>query len=137
MKSKALFLLVIFLLNTIVGLCCTLHVFHENHEETTEHHHLSSLGINHQGQSVLISSASISKDDPCCQGAVNNFASLAKLVPQTSKVAIQLPVVLAAFYHPYTLTALPDFQLTLQHFVVKRQRPPTSDTRIVIQSFQI
>jgi hypothetical protein len=137
MKSKALFLLVIFLLNTIVGLCCTLHVFHKDHDGNTAHHHLSSPGITHQRQSVLIPFASVSKDDTCCQGAVNKFSFLAKLVPQTSNVAIQLPVALAAFYHPYALTALPDFRLKIQHFVIKRQRPPTSDTRILIQSFQI
>lgn len=132
MKVKAIFLLFIFHLNTAIGLNCALHKDVDCCAEVAEYHdaNLSSYIINH-------SLTSIDKKDSCCQGIVNNFSSLAKLVPQTLKVDIQLPIALTTSYHHYDLTTLPDVQLKIQNFVVKRQRPPTLDTRIIIQSFQI
>lgn len=124
MNIKALFLLCIFLLNTAVGLHCALRSCSDDCKDEVVELHQHPV-------------TSVEKDKPCCQGAVNSFASLAKLVPQTVKVDIQLPVALIAFFHPQVLTNLPDVQVKIQNFVVKRRRPPTSDTRIRIQSFQI
>jgi hypothetical protein len=140
MKGKALLMLFIFLLNTVVGFSCALHMSHKDHNENGEqhkhHHHNSSLILNQQKNSNS-SAAYIDKDDPCCQGAVNNFVNLAKLVPQSEKVIIQAPIVYIGFYYQFSLVNPPGVLTRNQISFDKRQRPPTPNIRTVIQSFQI
>ncbi|WP_426667889.1 hypothetical protein ACPPVU_17780 [Mucilaginibacter sp. McL0603] len=140
MRVKALFLLTIFLLNTTFGFCCTLNLVHEDHDEVTAHHHEQhpgfSLGLDHQKGS-LSTVLFIHKNDPCCQGAVNNFASLAKLMPQPGKSMSHAPVVYIAPYFQFLPVNLSGVKSHHQISIEERQRPPTQNIRIVIQSFQI
>jgi hypothetical protein len=130
MKSKALILLSIFLLNIAVGFSCALHMLHH------EHHHGNAVIVHHHEQH-LPDETTISKNDPCCQGAVNNFVSLAKLVPQSGKVIIHTPIAYIGSYHPFSLITPPGVKSVHQTFIDERQRPPTTDIRIQIQSFLI
>jgi ABC-type nickel/cobalt efflux system permease component RcnA len=139
MKSKALLLLLIFLLNTVVGFSCALRMSHHEHDEAAEHHehHHAASVIVHHDQQHLPDETSISKNDPCCQGAVNNFVSLAKLVPQSGKIIIQSPIVYIGSYSPFSSITLPGVKSVHQTFIDERQWPPTKNIRITIQSFQI
>ena len=139
MKSKALFLLSIFLLNTLVGFSCALHMSHKDNDEGAEyheHHHGSLRTLTHQ-KNTNSSIVYIGKDEPCCQGAVNNFVSLAKLVPQSGKVIIQVPLIFIGSYYQLPLITSLGVITRRQISFDERQRPPTPDIRIVIQSFQI
>ena len=141
MRMKALFLLTIFMLNITAGFCCVLNLCHKNHYQATEHHladhPASSVGFHHHHQNIASTLITISKDETCCQCAVRNFASLAKLIPQSVKGDIQLSVAFNIFYNPFALITVPNFPLKGQNLLVKRQRPPTQNIRVTIQSFQI
>jgi hypothetical protein len=104
MRIKALFLLTIFMLNITAGFCCVLNLCHKDHHQATEHHlahhPVSSVGFHHY-QNLASTLTTISKDETCCQCAAGNFAFLAKLLPHSVKVDIQLPVAFIAFYRPF------------------------------------
>src|SRR5260221_4630170 len=117
MKSKALILLSIFMLNIAVGFSCALHMSHH------EHHHGNAV-IVHQDQKHLPNEATISKNNPCCQGAVNNFISLAKLLPQSGKIIIQPPIVYIGSYCQFSPVTLPGVKSVHPAFIDERQRPP-------------
>ncbi|MDB4902919.1 MAG: hypothetical protein JWQ63_2200 [Mucilaginibacter sp.] len=139
MKIKALLLLFIFLLNTVVGFSCALRMSHHEHDEAAEHHehhHAASVIVNHD-QQHLPDETTISKNDPCCQGAVSNFVSLAKLVPQSGKVIIQTPIAYIGSYYPFSLITPPGVKSVHPAFIDERWRTPTPDIRIKIQSFLI
>ncbi len=132
-------MLFIFLLNTVTGFSCALHMSHHDHDEATETHHehrhpTAKIIVHHQ---MVINGTFIGKDDPCCQGAVNNFISLAKVVPQSSHVVLQAPFAYIASCFQFSLKPLPDVKSGQLISVDERQRPPINDIRIAIQSFQI
>lgn len=132
-------MLFIFLLNTVTGFSCALHMSHQEHDEATENHHehrhhIAKLIVH---QHPVINGTFVGKNDPCCQGAINNFVSLAKLVPQSGHVVLQAPFAYIASCFQFSLKPLPDVRLSQLISVDERQRPPTNDIRIAIQSFQI
>jgi len=139
MRSKALLMLFIFLLNTVTGFSCALHMSHQEHDEATENHHehrhhIAKLIVHQQ---PVINGTFVGKNDPCCQGAINNFVSLAKLLPQSGHVVLQAPFAYISSYFQFSLKPLPDVKSGQLISVDERQRPPTNDIRIAIQSFQI
>lgn len=141
MRMKALFLLTIFMLNIAAGFCCVLNLCHKDHHQATEHHladlPVSSVGFHHHQNVASTLVVTISKDETCCQCAAHNFASPAKLLPQSVKGDIQLSVAFIIFHPPFALITVPNGPLKGQNLLVKRQRPPTQNIRITIQSFQI
>ena len=145
MKTKAIFLLVIFLLNTVVGFACAVGMERDNHGESDVH--VSSKKNNHKhdhqhkGAHVHKHSASngpnLSKEDPCCKTLVNDLVVQGKLVPQSVKNQVILPVLLLPDYNYNFL--IPSVKLALKKSVYagQRERPPNRDIRISINSFQI
>lgn len=132
-------MLFIFLLNTVTGFSCALHILHEDHDEVTENHyehrhHTAKLIVHH---APILNGTFAGKNDPCCQWAVNNFISLAKLVPQSGHIVLQAPFAYIASCFQFSLKPLPDVKSGQLILVDERQRPPTNDIRIAIQSFQI
>ncbi len=124
MKFKALFLLFLFLFNTGVGLHCALRACNDDcKDEITEHQQHPA--------------ASVEKQDICCQGAVNSFASLAKIIPQSINIFVPAPTAFIRAYAPYISTPVLDVKSFRQLLIDQRQRPPTPDIRIAIQSFQV
>jgi hypothetical protein len=130
MKIKALLLLFTFLLNSAVGLRCALQKDDDCCEEVAEH----QAKLSRQDHPLL---TVVAQEDPCCQDAVNNFASLAKLVPQPVKVSVPVVAVLVQSPYFYTSILIPVVQTVHQSLIDERLRPPTPDIRILIQSFQV
>jgi hypothetical protein len=130
MKIKAIFLLFTFLLNSAVGLRCALQKNDDCCDEVTEH----QAKLSQQVHPLL---TVVAQEDSCCQDAVNNFASLAKLVPQPVKISVSesIAMVQAPYFHTYILG--PCVQTVHRPLIDERQRPPTPDIRIIIQSFQV
>jgi hypothetical protein len=124
MKIKAIVLLFVFLLNTAVGLRCALSTCNDDCKDEI------SNGDQHPV-------ASIEKHDTCCQGAVNDFTFLAKLVPQSLKVFTPTPIAYTRSYDLYILKVVLDVKLGHRLLIDERQRPPTTDIRTAIQSFQV
>lgn len=129
MKFKALFLLFVFLLNSAVGLRCALQKDDDCCEEVAE-----STNLTQQNHPLL---TVVAQEDPCCQDAVNNFASLAKLVPQPVKVLMPVPIAFVRPAYVYKFILMPVVKTAHQTWIDERQRPPTPDIRIAIQSFQV
>ncbi len=149
MKGKALLLLFIFLLNTVTGFACALHMSIREHEEATEHHHEGDEATEHHHEvhqqeslfsvhpQLVLNGTYITKDDPCCQGTVNNFNALAKVAPQSGHVILLAPFTYIDTYYRFFLNPVPDTKLKQSASVGERRRPPTHPIRIAIQSFQI
>ncbi|PAW95361.1 hypothetical protein CKK33_18395 [Mucilaginibacter sp. MD40] len=142
MKSKALFLLIVFLLNAVAGFSCALHMNVEGmgksilHEESSHAAHHDHMKMMPPQRPKSDSPQFESKADPCCQGMSNNFAVLAKLVPQPEKVHIQIPFISAGLY--YGFRSLPAYDLDIPfNYLIPQKRPPTRGIRLIIQSFQI
>lgn len=162
MRFKALFLLVIFLLNTLVGLACALQMEyksqeigakghahdhplnahdsaspantahnHGSHKHGDSHHETAhkKLELNH-------SQAGSDEDSSCCQDDVSKFYSLDKTTPKCENVIVKAPISEIALSLYISFHA----QLVARghtKYIETRQRPPTNDIRIAIQSFQI
>lgn len=141
MKSKAIFLLVIFLLNTVVGFGCALGMEEDHHEDQSPHHvhkannHHHSDG--HEHKTSPISGQNFSKEDPCCKTLVNDLVTQSKLVPENGKVQVVLPIMWLPDYFYALLVPVTDVELDQSVYIDHRERPPNEDIRIVIQSFQI
>lgn len=132
-------MLFIFMLNTIVGFSCALHMSGKLHEETAENHHgrhghkPAIAAHRHQRPANV---TSVGDKEMCCQGAVNNFIFQAKTVPQFGTIILQALFFYIGTSHQFSLESLPvDIVKVLT--VDKRQRPPTNDIRIAIQSLLI
>ncbi|WP_394772404.1 hypothetical protein [Mucilaginibacter sp.] len=137
MKSKALLLLFIFLLNTIAGFSCALRMSHDEHQEAAEHHshhHATTVFAHDQ---FIPGEITVSPNDPCCQGAVNNFISLAKLIPSSGHILLQAPFAYINSSFQCALAVLPGIKLARPIVIDERQRPPNNDIRITIQSLLI
>ena len=158
MKSKALLLLFIFLLNTATGFACALRMSIHDHEEATEHRHEDSEATehvhhgeeskehHHDHQRVspnsingepFLSGTYISENDPCCQSAVNNFNTLAKVTPQSGQIILLAPFTYIGTYHQFFLKPVTIIQASRFVTIDGRRRPPTYPIRIALQSFQI
>ncbi|MFF5383322.1 hypothetical protein [Pedobacter suwonensis] len=144
MKSKAIFLLVIFLLNTVVGFGCALGMEedHDNHSHTKaavhEHKdHQHNHGESHEHQVTSIPGLNFSKEDPCCKKLINELTIQSKLIPGSAKVLVVLPVVWLTNYAYTLLVPVSSIEPDQSGYVDHRYRPPNEDIRISIQSFQI
>lgn len=149
MKSKALLLLFIFLLNTATGFACALRMSTHEQEEATEHHHEGDEVTEHHHeehqqvsqrsvhQQSILNGTYIAEDDPCCQGAVSNFNALAKVAPQSNHIILLAPFIYIGTYYQFFLKPVSDRQINHLLSLDERRRPPTQPIRISIQSFQI
>jgi hypothetical protein len=158
MKSKALLLLFIFLLNTATGFACALRMSIHEQEEAMEHHHegiqdnehshygKEAKEHHHEHQQVpppvvheepFSSGTFITTNDPCCQAAVNNFNTLAKVTPQSGQIILLAPITYVGAFHQFFLKPVTVSQANRFLSVDGRRRPPTYPIRIALQSFQI
>ncbi|MFA6084862.1 hypothetical protein [Mucilaginibacter sp.] len=149
MKSKALLFLFIFLLNTATGFACALRMSVHEHDESTEHHHEGNEATEHhhehdekemapvKHQLLLFNQTSLAQSDPCCQGAVNSFNTLAKITPQSTQIILLAPFTYIGAYYQFFLNPVTVSQSIRLVLVDGRRRPPTYPIRIALQSFQI
>lgn len=118
MKNKAIFLFVVFMLNTFAGFSCALRMKMVHHD---------------QSFSKPLPAGKISADNACCKASMGNLITEGDLMPDAGKV--QVPVIWLA-----DLT-LPSFicvvSLKKGDHIFIDDRPPSEDIRIVIQSFQL
>jgi hypothetical protein len=142
MKSKAIFLLAIFMLNTLVGFGCALH-FHQ-HCHSNDHSHAAAVA-HHKGHHLasakehgtkIMLNLGFSKEKPCCKNLNNNLATRAKLNQETSNVLVQVPVLW--FRNYYTFVPL----ISIARLNIVRSgsadfKLPDKDIRVAIRSFQI
>lgn len=155
-KIRALFLLSIFFLNTVVGFACSLGVdmgFNSKHhhgEETSEavvHIHADGKKHIHQEKSKHNQSKSHDENkidnhhksneekNNCCNDEVAQLAQVDKSVPQS--LIIVHPILVNAFFDVYYSVVFPaDIVKDIKQFV-RSYHPPISNIRIAIQSFQI
>ncbi|SDK25329.1 hypothetical protein SAMN04487898_10711 [Pedobacter sp. ok626] len=131
MKSKAICLLVIFLLNTVVGLGCALTMEGNHHDEN--HSHADRHGQKDKPITRLISST----EDHCCKTLVNDLVAQSKLIPDSAKAQVALSFIWLPDFSYKLFAPLISTQLEQRFYVDHRSRPPNEDIRIVIQSFQI
>lgn len=155
-KIKALFLLSIFSLNTVVGFACALGFdmgFNSNHhqdegtpeavvhihadgkkhihQEKSSHNHSKS---HHDGETDDHHKSGKGKDN-CCNDEVTQLAQVDKSVPQS--LTIIHPIFLNAFFDAFYSVVFPsDIIKDIKQFV-RSYHPPITNIRIAIQSFQI
>lgn len=144
MKGKALFLLVIFLLHTVVGLACSLHLGtdlrptstkgheHDSHVHSSDHHHPAAQSDHHQGNLEPTEPA-----DVCCQDEVEELNLLAKSLSAVGKIDLKAPVylLLSSFYYAFDQLAIEHSKTTF--FITDRKPPSSVDIRVSISSFLI
>lgn len=119
-QRKAAFLLIVFLLNTVVGFACSVGM----EMGAVEHHHHSSK--------------TEKTTDDCCTDQVQKIERADKLSP---------PVVEFSSYQPFYTLIFPNYFLveaSVSALEISRPKhpdrdyhPPISDIRIALQSFQI
>lgn len=147
---KAIFLLMVFSLNTLAGFACSLgldmgynseHHKHDKHEHQKGHKHEAGHSHKHSHSSEYSSlsyKVSNSSDD-CCTNQVNSFAQLDKSIAQNN-LLLKVPV--------YHISSVPWFSIVEKHatessvnsrfqFVRRSCSLDDTDIRIAIQSFQI
>lgn len=138
MKGKALLLLFVFLLNTVVGFSCALHMSHEDHEEMVSHHDHHHASLAFIGHHQLMNKATLTAEVPCCQGAVNNFISQAKLIPASGNVLLHTPFVYISYIYQYAhVLYWSDLHKGALYSHPERRRFPPDDIRITICSLLI
>lgn len=143
---KAMFLLIVFSLNTVVSFACSLggffHTLHHATASVKEHngHHPPKEEHQHHDHSTSHhdSQPSEKEDDNCCSKNVIAIEKAEKAVSRT----IQAPdaVFLTSFLTAYSslFSSLPAEESTAYPPIVRWRLPATiQDLRIVIQSFQI
>ena len=143
-QLKAALLLVVFGMNTAVGLACAVGIdmgFNtSHHDEATEvvvHTHAD--GKKHQDTKALHHHDDQNKDEKggCCNDSVIKFSQVDKSVPQPGSFIN--PVFFTAFVTAwFNIDILCSSQVTTSiKYFVRSYHPPIPDIRIAIQSFQI
>ena len=143
---KAAFLLLVFALNTLVGLACALGV--DMRFNTSNHHkeeatevvvHTHADGKKHQHKKASHHDANQKKDEKggCCSDSVVKFSQLDKSVPQPDTIIN--PVFFIAFVPTWfniNINYSSQTSTSIKYFV-RCYHPPIPDIRIAIQSFLI
>jgi hypothetical protein len=157
-KLKAVFLLIVFSINTLAGFACSVRMDmdfnskHHNYPEATEALvHIDKEGKKHIGHEKK---EKHSHDIPnqhheatntekkgdkgnCCTKTVKQFQDVDKSVPKS--LSLVHPVFLTAFvarYYNSSLLAYTDVAKDIKTFV-RSYHPPIPDIRVAIQSFQV
>lgn len=143
-QIKAALLLVVFSLNTAIGLACALgfnmgfNATH-HHGEATETVHVHADGkkhIHHEEAGKDHHKSTDGKDN-CCNDKVTKFEQLDKFIPQSSNLVH--PIFFTSFvssFYDIDVSFLSQPTPDVKYFV-RSHHPPIPDIRIAIQSFQI
>lgn len=147
-RLKAVLLLLVFSLNTIIGFACAVgmdmgfNTTHHHDEEVIEiHEHADGIKHNHQQQAEKHqhneNKSEKKEKGGCCNDDVQKFQSLDKALTQNAKTAIDVPVFAALIS---TFLGIDIFNIAKAYPPKYKARyfyPPPPDIRIAIQSFQI
>ncbi|MEO7445772.1 MAG: hypothetical protein ABIT96_10525 [Ferruginibacter sp.] len=152
-KLKAAILLIIFSMNTVIGLACSVGVdfrfnatHHQDEEEVAgasvhvhangnKHHH-ESKATGHQNKHKGDNCKSKEDTDNCCNDKVPKFSQLDKAIPHSFAI---IPIFFTAFISSfYNLDILVCSQATKStKYFVRGHHPPIPDILIASQRFQI
>lgn len=147
-KLKAVLLLIVFSLNTVIGFACAMGVdlgFNTNHHdedeatETTIHVHPDREKHNHHDEAAKHQHNSKEKSEKggCCNDGVIKFQNLDKSLAQNANAAINAPVFVALLSRFAGIDIFRQSQVSHQKYIAQFFQPPPPDIRILIQSFQI
>lgn len=146
---KAVFLLVVFLLNTVVGFACAVSMQnsppHEEKHAAKSHRHTDHDHANHDHSKPVEAHHDLTdhhttkkNQDDCCKNEVTKLLKEDKVSP--SKIAFSIQPVafftLLPTYCQLDVLASSVYQPNTKYFV-RSYHPPIPDIRIGIQSFQI
>jgi hypothetical protein len=146
-RIRALILLMVFSLNTIIGFACSVGVsmgYNEKHHEHYQHHkHEKGHDHHHSHKSIheSVPSGSIIKApvNDCCSGQVTSFAKLDKWVSYNN-LLIKAPVLFIQVYNNFlNLESRQTYSSLNSNFQFVRRSCFLNDIniRIAIRSFQI
>jgi hypothetical protein len=123
---RALFLLLVFFLNTGVGFACAIQSdlwsdgHHDMHDMHAMHHEQEHQKAPHQ----------------CCGDGMIKFEQLDKSNAQPDDI-VQLPVLVYLYPVIYLSNPSQAYLNTLRRYITQQHVPPPVDIRVSIQSFQI
>lgn len=148
-RIKALFLLLVFSLNTVAGFACSVGVdmgYNTKHHEpasineASSHEHSAVHKHNHEHSEELVGRQIIkSNSDDCCSNEVTKFMQLDKSVAQ-NHLLLQAPNFLLAFTSTFLLASQNENSFAVNskfQFVRRSCSLNHTSIRIAIQSFQI
>lgn len=139
LQIKAIFLILIFGANTLIGFCCSMGM-------NMSFSPFSSLKINsikntshkeHKKHIVLSNKKNSVNDGNCCNGRVVKLAQTDKALADSPNLVN--PVFFTSFisaFLNFQSSLLPQVNITGNYFL-KSYHPPITDIRIAIRSFQI
>lgn len=147
-QVKALFLLIVFGLNTMVGFACGIgedmgfnSSHHDEEEAIVVHVHKDGSKHDHHDKAAKHEHEEKNTDGKekkgCCSDEVQKLQRLDKALNQNTKTAIDVPVFAAIIS---TFLGIDIFNLAKAYppkYIVRLFYPPPVDIRIAIQSFQI
>ncbi len=146
-KIKAAFLLLVFSMNTVVGVACAAglgmgsNTADHHDDEAIESMHVHADGEKHIHHEEVGKgrhhNKSTDDEDNCCNKHVAKFSQLDKSVPQS--LTIPYPIFFTTFvsaFYKIEISSLPQSIPSIKYFV-RSYHPPIADIRIAIQSFQI
>ncbi|MEJ7557422.1 MAG: hypothetical protein WKF66_03870 [Pedobacter sp.] len=145
-QSKAAFLTVVFLLNTIVGFACAISTDmgikndHHRKPEISVHSHKHDNGHKHEHRQPAADHHAPKKSkDNCCKEEVAKLTKADKLQQSSFDYSLlSLPsFILPVALHNFRSTSgIVSVNIPNSYFA-RHCRPPIADVRIAIQSFQI
>jgi hypothetical protein len=145
-QLKAVFLLVVFSLNTIVGFACAVGLNmgfnkkHHHYDETvsrstvSHHHEKGTAHHHHRGDQAK---SKTTEDHNCCTDNAAQLSGSDKLLAQTINSGIETPVALVALHFLYSSNLSSFTQHTKKIQVVRPYVLNSRGIRVSIQSFQI
>ena len=144
-RLKAIFLLAVFALNTLVGFACAVGLdmgFNTKHHHTDEavsasaddHHH---DGKAHHHHEATTKAKEASEDENCCNDSVIKFSQLDKLLAHAVNTGIETPVMLVQLHFFYTSYFSPFTTIPEQIQVARPYILGSRGIRVSIQSFLI
>ncbi len=150
-QLKAVFLLIVFSLNTIIGFACAVGLdmgFNSNHHEeevtkSTGHVHADGKKHNHRNEVKDHHDEKVkdhhegNNKDNCCNDHVTKIVQQDKAI--VSSISINTPICSTTFITGfYNVDALLAAGINSHiKYLVRRHHPPIPDIRVAIQSFQI
>lgn len=136
---KAIILMTVFSMNTIIGsACASSKLFHHSHHHKSSASHDHHDGNKHDHQHSGSHHDKTDESNECCSKSSVEFNKLDKSTVQSLEVPVfeSSPLALTNLYNTLTLLSRKDDRSLISHV---RWRPPATiqDLRIVMQSFQI
>ena len=145
-QLKAIFLLLVFSLNTLIGFACAVGL---NMDFNKKHHHhdpvaLANVSHHHNEEGTLhhhhgedLAKKQATKDGNCCNENVTQLSQSDKLLAHTIDAGIETPVALVALHFLYSSNLSSFTQDTKKVPVARPYVLNSRGIRVSIQSFQI